>query len=84
MDYHPLPIFPFALSVNAGVVMTHDELQHGISGLVDSRDSRPMRGVVKSLRDKLGDEADSPKYNFSELGIGYQMAIGEAQKQDKT
>ena len=83
MDYHPLPVFPFALSVNTGVVMTH-ELQPGVLGLVNSRDSRPMRGVVKSLLDKLGDEADSPKYIFTELGVGYQMATGEAQKQDKS
>ena len=51
---------------------------------MNSRDSWPMLGAVKSLRDNLGDEADSPKYIFTELGVGYEMATGEAQKQDKT
>ena len=64
----------FELSVNAGVVMTHDELLQGVWGLVNSGDSRLVRGVVKRLRDKLGDEADSPRYIFTETRVGYRMA----------
>ena len=70
----------FELSVNAGVVMTHYELLQRVWGLVNSGDPRLVRGVVKRLRDKLGDEADSPRFIFTELGVGYRMPKGEAQE----
>ena len=73
----------FELSVNAGVVMSHDDLLQGIWGLVNSGDSRLVRGVVKRLRDKLGDDADNPRYIFTELGVGYRMAKGETQGQEE-
>ena len=34
-------------------------------------------GAAKRLRPKLGDEADSPRCIFTELGVGYRMPKGE-------
>ena len=44
---------------------------------------RPMRTVVKNLRRKLPDDADSPTYIFKEPGVGYRMAKGETQGQEE-
>ena len=61
------------LSVNAGTVLTHEELLERVWGLGNSGDVRLVRGVVKRLRGKLGDKADDPKYIFTELGVGYRI-----------
>ena len=71
----------FDLSVNAGLLMTHDELLQRVWGLVNSGHPRLVRGVVKRLRDKLGDEVDRPRYDFTELGVGCRMPNGEPQGQ---
>ena len=65
------------LTVNAGRVLTHDQLLQRVWGLTNSGGSGPVRTVVKTLRRKLGDEADSPTYIFNEPRIGYRMARGE-------
>ena len=36
-----------------------------------------VRNVVKLLRRKLGDDARSPRYIFTEPRVGYRMATGE-------
>ena len=38
------------------------------------RDARLVRAFVKKLRRKLGDDADSPAYIFTEPRVGYRMA----------
>ena len=40
-------------------------------------DVRPMRTVISSLRRKLGDDADSPAYIFTEPRVGYRLAGGD-------
>ena len=65
------------LTANAGRVLTHDQLLQRVWGLTNSGDSGPVRTVVKTLRRKLGDEADSPTYIFNEPRIGYRIARGE-------
>ena len=67
------------LSVHAGLVLTHDHLLQRVWGLGSSGDSRPVRTAVKNLRRKLGDDAGSPKYIFTEPRVGYRMAKGEEQ-----
>ena len=37
-------------------------------------------GAAKCLRPKLGDESDSHRCIFTELGVGYRMPKGESQK----
>ena len=67
------------LSVHAGLVLTHDHLLQRVWGLGSTGDLRPVRTAVKNLRRKLGDDAGSPKYIFTEPRVGYRMAKGEGQ-----
>ena len=66
------------LSVNAGILLTHDQLLQKVWGLGRSGDARPMRTIVKNLRRKLGDEARSPKYIFTVPRVGYRMPKPES------
>lgn len=70
----------FHLTVNAGVVLTHEELLQRVWGLANSGDVRLVRGVVKRLRAKLRDDVENPKYIFTETGVGYRMAKEEGPK----
>ena len=63
----------FELSVNAGQVLTQDQLLRRIWGPDYSGDSRLLRSFVKKLRRKLNDDADSPRYIFTEPRVGYRM-----------
>ena len=54
------------LSVHAGLVLTHGQLLQRVWGLGSAGDSRPVRTAVKNLRRKLGDDAGSPTYIFTE------------------
>ena len=72
------------LSVHAGLVLTHDHLLQRVWGLGSSGDSRPVRTAVKNLRRKLGDDAGSPTYIFTEPRVGYRMAKGETGGQETT
>ena len=62
------------LSLNAGRVLTHDQLLQRVWGPGYSGDSQPVRTFVKNLRNKLGDDARNPTYIFTEPRIGYRMA----------
>ena len=64
----------FELSVNAGQVLTQDQLLRRIWGPDYSADARLLRSFVKKLRRKLNDDADSPRYIFTEPRVGYRMA----------
>ena len=62
------------LSNSAGRVMTQDELLHRVWGPEYTGESQLLRAYVKTLRQKLGDNARKPSYIFTEHGIGYRMA----------
>ena len=64
----------FELSANAGQVLTQDQLLRRIWGPDYSDDSRLLRSFVKKLRRKLNDDANSPRYIFTEPRVGYRMA----------
>lgn len=66
------------LSVNAGVVLTYEELLQRVWGLANSGDFRLVRGVITRLRRKLGDDAATPKYILTEIRVGYRMVKPEA------
>ena len=67
----------FELSVNAGRVLTHDQLLRRVWGLTNSGDVRVIRTLVRRLRRKLNDDASSPTYIFAEPRVGYRMPKGQ-------
>ena len=67
----------FDLSVNAGKVLSHDQLLRRVWGPGYEGDTQPVRTFVKSLRRKLGDDARSSAYIFTEPRVGYRMAKPE-------
>ena len=64
----------FELSVSAGRVLTHGQLLKRVWGADYSGDARIVRAFVKSLRRKLGDDANQPRYIYTEPRVGYRMA----------
>ncbi len=72
----------FELSVNAGRVLTHSTLLKRIWGFRQSRDSRPLRTIIKNLRRKLHDEAGAPTYIFTDHRVGYRLAKPTAVDED--
>ena len=69
----------FELSVNAGRVLTHDQLLQRVWGPERSGNPGAVRTVVKNLRRKLGDDSDKPKYIHTETRVGYRMPRRDAQ-----
>ena len=67
----------FELSVNGGRVLTYDQLLRRVWGRTNSGDVRVIRPIVRNLRLKLDDDADSPTYIFTELRVGYRMPKGQ-------
>ena len=65
------------LSVNAGRVVPHDHLLQALWGAGHPAHPGPVRTVVKNLRRKLGEGAESPSYIFNEPRIGYRMPRAE-------
>ena len=68
----------FEFSISGGRVMTHDQLLKRVWGMTYGGDTRLLRAFVKSLRRKLGDDAGSPSYIFTEPGVGYRLAKAQA------
>ena len=64
----------FELSVNAGRVLTHDQLLLRVWDQDNFEGSQLLRTYVTYLRTKLGDDAKSPTYIFTEPRVGYRMA----------
>ena len=66
------------LSVNAGRVVTHEQLLQKVWGMGPSSDRSAVRTFIRRLRAKLGDNASNPTYIFAVPRVGYRMAKGEA------
>ena len=62
------------LSANAGRVVTYDDLLRRVWNVPSGSDLRPMRTVIKSLRQKINDDANDPTFIFTERRTGYHMA----------
>ena len=67
----------FELSVNGGRVLTYDQLLQRVWGRTNAGDVRVIRPIVRNLRRKLDDDANSPIYIFTELRVGYRMPKGQ-------
>jgi len=68
----------YELSAHAGTVLTHQYLLVRVWGVGRSGDSGLLRTIIRRLRAKLGDDAETPRYIFTEPRVGYRMAEGEA------
>ena len=66
------------LSVNAGRVVTHDQLLRRVWGAKRPVNLGSLRTHLRRLRSKLGEDAANPTYFFAEPRVGYRMAKGEA------
>ena len=64
----------FELSTNAGRVLTRDQILRRVWGSDYSGERDLLRAAVKNLRRKLGDDANDPRYIFTEPRVGYRMA----------
>ena len=71
----------FELSTNAGLVLSHDQLLHRVWGEGNTGDSGLVRTIVKRLRQKLGDDARSPLYVFTQPRVGYSMKKSDSEEQ---
>jgi two-component system KDP operon response regulator KdpE len=67
----------FDLSVNAGRVLTHDQLLRRAWAPTKHGDLRALRSHLRRLRRKLGEDGSNPTYFFAEPRVGYRMARGE-------
>ena len=65
------------LSVNAGRVLTHDQLLRRVWGPKKPGDLRALRTHLRRLRSKLGENASNPTYIFAEPRVGYRMPKGD-------
>ena len=69
----------FELSVNAGQVLTHDQLLRRAWGPKRSGDLRALRAHLRRIRLKLGEDGSNPTYFFAVPRVGYRMPKGEDQ-----
>jgi len=67
----------FELSVNAGRVLTHDQLLRRVWGPRKSGDIRALRTHLRRLRQKLGEDGNNPTWIFAEPRVGYRMPKAE-------
>ena len=61
------------LSLNAGRVVTYASLLRQVWANGSGDSTEPVRGFVKKLRRKLGDDPAHPAYIANERGVGYRM-----------
>ncbi len=64
----------YELSINAGLVLTHDHMLRRVWGVSNSGDTGLIRTIVYRLRRKLDDDADDPAYIITVPRVGYRMA----------
>ena len=71
----------YELSVNAGRVVTHDELLRRIWGAKRPANLRALRTHLRRIRSHFGEEASDPTYFFAEPRVGYWMPRGEGREE---
>jgi two-component system KDP operon response regulator KdpE len=64
------------LAEAAGRVLTHDEILERVWGPGYAGQYEVLRAFIRTLRQKLGDDARQPRYVISERGVGYRMVKG--------
>ena len=61
------------LSLNGGRPMSHEQLLRRVWRVTSAGDPQVVRTHMRRLRRKLGDDAESPRYIFTEPRVGYRM-----------
>ena len=64
------------LARNAGSVVTQTQLLRELWGPTYEQDTHYLRILVARLRQKLGDDATSPRWILTEQGVGLRLRIG--------
>ena len=67
----------YELTVHAPRTLTHAVLLQRVWGPEKVGEPWLLRDMVRRLRRKLGDDADSPRYILTEPRVGYRMEAGE-------
>lgn len=76
VDVHLTPLeykLLLILATNPGKVITHHQISRDVWGYRENSDAKSIRVCMASLRKKLGETNDSPKYIFTEIGVGYRF-----------
>ena len=71
----------YELSVNAGRVVTHDELLRRIWGAKRPDNLRALRTHLRRIRSQIGEDASNPTYFFAEPRVGYRMPKGRRREE---
>ena len=58
-------------------MLTYEHLLERVWAGKGSGGLNPMRNIVNKLRAKLGDDANTPTYIFTESRVGYWVPAGE-------
>ena len=66
------------LSLNGGRAMSHEQLLRRVWRVTSAGDPQVVRTHMRRLRRKLGEDADSPRYIFTEPRVGYRMPESSA------
>ena len=61
------------LSINAGSVVTHEQLLRNVWGMDPASSRGALRTYVRRLRNKLNENAGDPSYIVAVPGIGYRI-----------
>lgn len=64
----------YHLAINAGQVLTHEQLLHKVWGTAYETESTYLWVYISRLRKKLEPDPDNPRYILTETGIGYRFA----------
>jgi two-component system KDP operon response regulator KdpE len=62
------------LASHRGRLVTQEMILKAIWGPAHAGDSQYLRVYIRQLRQKLGDDAASPRFIFTEPGVGYRLA----------
>ncbi|OPX84533.1 MAG: Transcriptional regulatory protein YycF [Pelotomaculum sp. PtaB.Bin104] len=63
----------YHLGINAGKIITHEDLLTWVWGTEYRNELQYLRNYIGSLRKKIEDDPNKPKYIFGKHGIGYQL-----------
>ncbi|MBE6649850.1 MAG: response regulator transcription factor [Ruminococcaceae bacterium] len=61
------------LAINPGKVITHHQISKDVWGYREGSDAKSIRVCMASLRKKINDNNETPKYIFTEIGVGYRF-----------